>query len=273
MKVIKPLLKKLIVPPEMEAYVDSIPKTVGSYGYDPWGYNSETVKICFAVFKFIYDRYFRVKAHGLEHVPARGRVLIIANHSGQLPLDGLLIGTALGTNPHGPRAPRAMVERFFPTVPYIGNLINQFGGVVGDPVNCSRMLENEESVIVFPEGVRGSGKLFKDRYRLQRFGDGFMHLAVNHNTPVVPVGVVGCEETIPAVANIKPLAKLLGFPYVPLAAPVILPARVILNFGEPMVFNGEQLSDAEIEKNVEQVKRAIEKLINKGLAERKGWFK
>ena len=132
-----------------------------------------------------------------------------------------------------------MAERFFPTVPFIGNLINQVGGVIGDPTNCIKMLQNEEIVIVFPEGVRGSGKLYKKRYQLQRFGNGFMHIAMTYKTPIIPVGVVGCEETMPSLYDIKPLAKLIGVPYVPVTIPFPLPAKVIINFGEPMMFEGD----------------------------------
>lgn len=134
------------------------------------------------------------------------------------------------------------------------------------------MLDNNEAIIVFPEGVRGSGKLYRDRYKLQRFGPGFMHLAMKHNAAVVPVGVVGCEETIPAIANIKPLAKALGVPYVPVALPVIFPTKAHLNFGPPMYFDGEDRSEAQIDERVDQVKAEVNRLIAKGLKQRKRLF-
>jgi len=262
-------LYRRIVTPEVEALMEKIPKPVGSFGYDPWGYNENSVKISLGVCKWLHDHYFRVTSHGLENVPVQGRVLLIANHSGQLPMDGFMVGTALATNPLGPRVARAMIERFFPTVPYLGNLLNGIGGVIGDPLNCSKMLESEEAIIVFPEGVRGSGKMYKDRYKLQRFGNGFMHLALNHKTPIVPVGIVGCEETMPAVANIAPLAKLLGVPYVPVAPPLPLPARVYLNFGKPMWFKCANIeSEDEVTERVEEVKAEIRRLIDLGLNER-----
>lgn len=261
------LLQRLVTP-EIEALVAKIPKPVGSFGFDAWGYNEDSFKVGLAVFKLLYDHYFRVQVHGLEHIPKNGRVLIIPNHSGQLPMDGVLIGIATATNPNGPRAARAMIERFFPTVPWLGNLLNSWGGVIGDPVNCVKMLEAEEAIIVFPEGVRGSGKLYRDRYKLQRFGNGFMHLAMNQRTPIIPCGVVGCEETMPAIANLAPLAKLLGVPYVPVVpAPFPLPAKVILNFGEPMRFAPVR-TEEEVTTRVEQVKAEIQRLINKGLQER-----
>ncbi|MDE0854035.1 MAG: lysophospholipid acyltransferase family protein [Nevskia sp.] len=257
-----------LVTPEIEHLVASIPKPVGSFGYDPWGYNEDRFKVALGFCKWLYEKYFRVTAHGLENIPSSGRTLIIGNHSGQLPMDGVLVGVAAATNPHGPRLARAMIERFFPTVPWLGNYLNALGGVIGDPVNCSKMLEMEEAIIVFPEGVRGSGKLYKQRYQLQRFGNGFMHLAMNHHTPIVPVGIVGCEETMPAVANLAPLAKLLGIPYLPLVPSLVpLPARVYLNFGKPMHFSPCG-NEAEVTERVEQVKAELRQLIEQGLQER-----
>jgi len=270
---VKSLLKKALVSREMEEIFDRVPKeAVGSYGYDPWGASLEGSKIGLAIFKRFYDNYFRVQAFGLENVPKTGRVLIIANHSGQLPLDGVMISIAVATNPNGPRAPRAMIERFFPTVPFVGNLLNEVGSVIGDPINCIRMLERDECVIVFPEGVRGSGKLYSKRYQLQRFGHGFMHLAMQTGAPIVPVGVVGCEETMPSIANIKPLANLLGLPYVPVTVPFPLPARVVLSFGEPLHFPREVISEEHVAENVERVKEKIRALIKHGLHQRKGPF-
>lgn len=270
--ILRSLLKKMLVSKELESQLNEIKKPVGVYGYDPWGYNTDSFMIGMALFKKLYDKYFRVETHGLEHIPKEGRALVIANHSGQLPMDGVLIGIAIATNPDGPRAARAMAERFFPTVPFIGNLINQVGAVIGDPINCIKMLQNEEIVIVFPEGVRGSGKLYKKRYQLQRFGNGFMHIAMTHQTPIIPVGVVGCEETMPSMADIKPLAKLIGVPYVPVTVPFPLPAKVFLNFGKPMMFEGDIDNEESVTKKVREVKAAIRKLIEKGLSERKGVF-
>ncbi len=269
---LKSFLKAKLVSPELDQQIDKIEKPVGSLGYDPWGFNADTSKIVMSLFASIYHKYFRVETHGIENVPNNGPVLIIANHSGQLPIDGTLIAYAVATRDKSPRFPRAMIERFFPTVPFVGNFLNQMGAVLGDPLNCARMLENGEAVIVFPEGVRGSGKLYKDRYQLKRFGNGFVHLAMKHDTPIVPVGVVGCEETIPAIANIKPLAKLLNIPYVPVALPFIFPAKVILNFGKPIHFSNEELTEEQVTRRVEKVKAAISDLIAKGLEQREGIF-
>ncbi len=182
-------LCSVLLTPETEAMIERLPSVTGEFSRDPWGFDKEKTKYLFALFYKLYDDYFRVQTLHIDRVPTQGRVLLIGNHSGQLPMDGMLVGMALATNPHGPRAARAMIERFFPTVPFLGNMLNHLGAVVGDPHNCTRMLENEEAIVVFPEGVRGSGKPFKERYQLKRFGNGFMHMAMNHRTPIVPIGI------------------------------------------------------------------------------------
>lgn len=263
--------RKWIVSDEMEALVDAAAKPVGTLDYDPWGFNYDAAKLAYGAFRPIYEKYFRVEAYGLENIPAEGRCLIIGNHSGQLPIDAMLVGYALATNKQAPRISRAMIERFFPSVPFVGNAINSVGGVVGEPENCRKMLESEEAIIVFPEGVRGASKVYRKRYQLQRFGNGFMHLAIEHKTPIIPVGIVGCEETIPALGHMKTLAKMTGLPYVPITLPFVLPAKVILNFGKPIHFSPVD-SEEEITANVDTVKGVIDALIAKGLNERKSIF-
>jgi len=263
--------RKLLVSDDMEALVDASAKPVGTLDYDPWGFNYDAAKLAYASFRPFYEKYFRCEAHGLENIPAEGRCLIIGNHSGQLPIDAMLVGYALATNPLAPRISRAMIERFFPGVPFVGNAINSVGGVVGEPENCRKMLEAEEAIMVFPEGIRGASKVYRKRYQLQRFGNGFMHLAIEQQAPIIPVGIVGCEETIPALGHLRWAARLTGLPYVPVSLPFILPARVILNFGKPMYFDAAT-SEEEITANVETVKDAINALIAKGLQERKSVF-
>lgn len=274
MAVDKPKILKFLQSKEIKEYMKHFPNNVGSSGYDPWGFNMNGVKSMLPLSKFLFETFFRVEVSGLENIPKEGRCLIIGNHSGQLPLDGILVGHALLTNPNGPRAPKAMIERFLPTVPFVGNLLNSMGAVIGDPVNCERMLNMEEAIIVFPEGVRGSGKTIQNRYKLQRFGSGFMHLAMKHKTPIVPVGIVGCEESIISVADIKPLAKLLGMPYAPLVFPMVLPTKVYLHFGKPMHFvpKTKDYRESEAIQNVTMVKEEIKNLINLGLTKRKAIF-
>ena len=266
------LIEQLILDEKTQTVLDAMNKPVGSMDFDAWGFNRGTNRAAIAAFRWLYEKYFRVITRGLDNIPSEGRCLVIANHSGQLPFDAALLGYALATNPHGPRAPRAMMERFLPTVPFVGNFLNEIGAVVGDPVNCERMLESEEVILVFPEGVRGTGKPIQKRYQLQRFGHGFMYLAVATNTPIVPVGIVGCEETMPTIGHSKLLARLTGLPYVPIAPPVVLPTRVRIHVGEPMHFSAREGTSEEVMQQVEEVKDAIRGLLDRGLAERKGIF-
>lgn len=267
---IPPVLRRLLVNSELKMQLRATPKPVGSLKYDRWGFNSDANLKGMAIGKLFYDKYFRTEAYGLENVPAEGRALIICNHSGYLPIDAVLVGVAIATNQHAPRLPRAMMERFLPTIPYVGNYLNAIGAVVGDVQNCLDMLRNEEVIMVFPEGVRGTGKGFSKRYELQRFGNGFMHLAMETNTPIIPVGVVGCEESMPMFGNIKPMARLLNIPYVPMAFPVPLPTKVTLHFGKPLYFKGAIESEDTVTEHVNTVKNTITSLINEGLAMRNG---
>lgn len=267
------ILNKIFDSSSIDEYVNVFPNKVGSQGYDAWGFNIKNMKNNMRFTKFLYDTYFKVEAFGLENIPKEGRCLIIPNHSGQLPFDGMLVAYAMLTNPNGPRAPKAMVEKFLPTVPFIGNWLNSVGAVIGDPVNCERMLDSEEAVIVFPEGVRGSNKLYKQKYQLQRFGTGFMHLAMKHNTPIIPVAVIGMEESIRAYANIKPVAKLLGMPVAPLVLPYIFPSKVYIYFGEPMYFENDVYKEEDVKDRVNIIKREIDILIKEGLEKKEEYLK
>ncbi len=230
------------------------------------------IESAFPIGKFFYENFFRVETHGLENIPEDGRLLVIANHSGQLPFDGALIGYAMLTNSYAPRSPKAMIERFFPTVPFIGNLLNRVGAVIGDAENCRVMLENEQAIIVFPEGVGGSNKVFSKRYQLQKFGKGFMHLAIKHKTPIIPVGVVGCEESIVSLANFKSFGKLLGLPAFPLVIPMLWPTKVIIHFGKPIFVDELEAKNDIIIENVNLLKEEIKKLIDLGLSKRENLF-
>jgi 1-acyl-sn-glycerol-3-phosphate acyltransferase len=266
------ILNKILDNTHLDEYVNVFPNKVGSQGYDAWGFNIRDIKKSLSFVKFLYETYFRVEVHGLENIPKEGRCLVIPNHSGQLPLDGMLVGYAIITNPNGPRAPKAMIERFLPTVPFIGNWVNSMGAVIGDTVNCERMLDNDEAIIVFPEGARGAGKTFDKRYKLERFGNGFMHLAMQHKAPIIPVGIVGCEESIISLTDIKFLAKLLAIPYAPLIIPAVLPAKVIIHFGKPIFFENDVHTEHEVKERVNIVKNEVKKLVDIGLSKRKSVF-
>ena len=256
----------------VEDLLDKFPKSNSSFGYDPWGFNLNSVRTFLGFGKILHENYFKVEAQGLENIPQDGRVLIIGNHSGQLPLDGFLLAYTLLSNPEAPRAFKTMMERFIPTVPFFNSFFAEIGGVVGDPINCSRMLEAEEGIIVFPEGSRGISKPYSKRYQLQKFGTGFMNLAVNHKTPIIPVGIVGMEESIVQLANPKGIANMLGIPSAPLLVPFLFPTKVYFNFGKPMYFESDMTREDTLEAYVDDVKKEINTLIQTGLKQRKGIY-
>ncbi len=250
-------------------------RTSAEYGVDAFGFDLDYALSTVGPILWLARHYWRTQVYGIEKVPP-GRVLLIANHSGQLPVDGAMIGAAMLTRANPPRAIRSMVEKWAPTLPYVSTFFARVGQVVGTPENCLRLLEQDQAILVFPEGIRGISKLYSERYQLQEFGLGFMRLALETRTPIVPIGVVGGEEQAPAIANLKPLAKLLAmpaFPVTPWGLPVPLPSQYHLHFGEPITFTGRpDDDDAELEKKVNVVKSAVSQLLEKGLEERKGVF-
>lgn len=270
-----------LVSPAVERRIRQVPSELNEYGFDAWGLNPMNARYGYTVFNWLYNHYFRVTTHGIENIPP-GRVLLISNHSGQLPIDGVMIGVALLMEGKPPRMPRAMVERWFTTLPVIGNFLTRHGGIVGDPLNCKRLLERGEAITVFPEGIRGSGKLWKDRYKLMQFGLGFMRLALETKTPIVPVGVIGGEEQAPSFVDVKPLANLLGLPYFPITPTfpwlgalgvVPYPTKYSIYFGKPLHFRGDPDDwDEVIQKKVDVVKDAIRGLLDRGLEERESIF-
>jgi 1-acyl-sn-glycerol-3-phosphate acyltransferase len=246
------------------------------YGYDRWGASPRDARRILVLMRFFLRRYFRTEVSGLEHVP-EGRCLLIGNHSGQLAYDGMVVAAALALEAEPPRFARAMIERFFVQVPFVGTLMTRMGQLTGLPENAERLLvEEEAAVLVFPEGARGGGKVWRDRYKLMGFGQGFLRLALRTDTPIVPFGFVGGEEMVPSFSQMKPLARLLKTPYVPLTptiVPLPLPTKVHLLFGEPMRFEGTGDEDDDlIVPMVRRVEEQVASLIGRGLSERRGVF-
>lgn len=263
---------------ELDARIARIRTHPNEAGMDPFGFDPSTARYALALSAFLHRFYFRTEVFGIERIP-EGRVLVIANHSGQIPVDGLLIATALVLDAEPPRFPRSMVERWSAELPFISVLFPRCGQVVGSPDNARRLLINDESLVVFPEGSRGISKTFDQRYQLVPFGLGFMRLALETNTPIVPVGVVGGEEQLVSVANVRPLAKILGMPAFPIIPQLALgmvfplPTRYRLYFGEPMVFSGDpDDDDAVIGEKVARVQGTIQSMVNRGLKERRAIF-
>jgi 1-acyl-sn-glycerol-3-phosphate acyltransferase len=267
---------------EIEDRVAEVPVDLNEYGFDRYGFHPETFRQTSLPSAVLYRYYFRVENHDIDRVPA-GRVLLICNHAGQLPFDGMMLGMSMLLEATPPRVARPMAEYWVSRLPFVSELAARAGSLVGTPENCIKMLEADECVMVFPEGVRGMNKLFSQRYKLQRFGLGFLRLALATDTPIVPVALVGSEEQNPGLANAAPLARLVGAPAAPITPtfPLLgplgllpLPVKYRFYFGEPLRFEGDSSDeDAVIQKHVDVVKKSITDMFERGLAERKGIFR
>ncbi len=276
----KQIADALLHEPRVEEAIDSLAIKTNSLGYDQWGFSPLKSKLYYSLAYQIY-KYFRPVVHGIENLP-EGRMLVVPNHSGQLPFDGLVVSVACFLEAQPPRILRAMAERWIPTLPFVSEAFSRAGVVLGDPINCRNLLEADNAIMVFPEGTRGSGKTWDQRYKLVSFGRGFMRLALQTHSPIVPVAVIGAEESIVSLYDAKPLARLFNTPYfpipphLPLLGPLAylpLPTRFHVYFGEPMEFDGPfDDEDEAIEEKASQVKHRIQSMINEGLAQRESVF-
>jgi 1-acyl-sn-glycerol-3-phosphate acyltransferase len=266
---------------EIEERLRRVPNQLNEYGFDPYGMRLDSARRMALPVALLYRYYFRVETFGVDRVP-EGRVLLIANHAGQLPFDGAMLSTAMLLEAEPPRICRSMGEYFIPRLPWMGVAMVRMGAMVGTPENCVHMLENEECVVVFPEGARGMNKPYTQRYRLQRMGLGFLRLALETATPIVPVAIVGSDDQQPGLANLMGVGRMLGLPAFPitLGFPLLgplgmlpLPVKYRMYFGEPLHFDGDAADDdATIQAKVDVVKDAIEGMLASGVRERKGIF-
>ncbi|HEV2036650.1 MAG TPA: lysophospholipid acyltransferase family protein [Candidatus Dormibacteraeota bacterium] len=187
-----------------------------NYAVDDFGFDPQWTESFLSVFKVLYHDYWRVETTGIENVPAAGRALLVSNHGGVLPWDGTMIKTAVFVEHPSPRHVRALVASLFMGMPVLSWFLRRTGQTLGHPDDTRRLLERDELVLVFPEGVKGTGKPFKDRYRLRRFGrGGFVATAIRAGAPIIPISVVGSEEIYPMIGDLTGLAKMLGLPYFP----------------------------------------------------------
>lgn len=272
---------EMVANQEVEARIDRLPTNLGPYGVDPFGFDPQYLKKAASVAAWFYRYYFRCATKGVENVPD-GRIVVVGNHSGQLPFDAAMISIAILLDREQPRYVRSMLERFVPDTPFVSTFMARCGQILGTPENCRRVLVNDQGILVFPEGVRGLNKTFKHAYRLQDFGQGFMRLAIETNTPIVPTVVIGAEEQAPALINAKALGKVFGMPAFPVTPtnpllPIVglmpYPVRYRIYFGEPMVFAGNANDEDEvILAKVEEVRSTMQQMIDDGLAEREHVF-
>ncbi len=235
---------------------------------DPWGLTISKAKRSLELIYPFYKYYFNTRVHGTENIKDK-QYMIVSNHSGQIAIDGLLIGAAFAMETEEPRILRAMVERFFTNLPFINKWASECGAVLGDRENCQNLLDRGESLLVFPEGVRGVAKSTPDYYQLQEFTRGFYRMALKSNVEIIPVAVIGAEETFPYVYQAKWLAKSLGLPALPISANYLpLPSPIDIYIGKPISVSPElssQNTDHDIDPFIEDIEITIQGMIDEGL--------
>jgi 1-acyl-sn-glycerol-3-phosphate acyltransferase len=258
----------------------------GEYSQDEWGYDEELVELVRPFFEFMYDRWWRVAAVGVDNVPAHGPAMIVANHAGVLPWDATMMNISIFKEHPLPRQPRFMVLDWAFRLPWVSSFMRRVGGVVASPYNAMRLLSQGHLVMVFPEGAKGAGKPFSERYRLQRFGrGGFVEIALRTGAPIVPVAVVGSEEIYPKLGESRLLARLLGAPYFPITptfpalgglGAVPLPSKWRIEFCPPidLAGYGPEVADdrAAVFELSERVRQTIQQSLLDNLVKRGSAF-
>lgn len=242
------------------------------HGYDEFGLSPRAVARVAAVLQPFYERYFRVDSAGAESIPASGGAIIVANHAGVLPVDALMLW--MDVLRHSDRVLRPVADRFVPRLPFFGELFARAGVVGGALGNVRRLLEAGEVLGIWPEGVTGVAKPFSRRYQLQAWRVGHAELAMRHRVPVIPVAIIGSEESWPLVARLRRL-HVFGAPYLPIPmSPVPLPVRYHIRYGDPLLLHEHQPAGAAddpcaVIEAADRTRQAVEELIGEGLAARR----
>ncbi|MEU2625356.1 lysophospholipid acyltransferase family protein [Streptomyces sp. NPDC007157] len=262
-------------------------RLTGDYEVDDFGYDEElTDKVLMSMLRPVYEKYFRVEVKGVENIPAEGGALIVANHSGTLPMDGLMMQVAVHDQHPANRHLRLLAADLVFVLPVVNELARKLGHTLACAEDAERLLGQGELVGVMPEGFKGIGKPFSERYKLQRFGrGGFVSTALRQGAPIIPCSIVGAEEIYPMLGNAKTLARVLGIPYFPLTptfpwlgplGAVPLPTKWTIQFGEPIRTDGyppEAAEDPMLMFNLtDQVREQIQHTLYKLLVQRRSVF-
>ncbi|MFI2203878.1 lysophospholipid acyltransferase family protein [Streptomyces sp. NPDC020192] len=262
-------------------------RLTGDYDVDDFGFDEElTDQVLMSLLRPVYEKYFRVEVKGIENIPAEGGALIVANHSGTLPLDGLMMQVAVHDHHPADRHLRLLAADLVFVLPVVNELARKLGHTLACAEDAERLLAQGELVGVMPEGFKGIGKPFGERYKLQRFGrGGFVSTALRQGAPIIPCSIVGAEEIYPMIGNAKTLARLLGFPYFPLTptfpwlgplGAIPLPTKWTIQFGEPILTDGyppEAAEDPMLMFNLtDQVREQIQHTLYKLLVQRRSVF-
>ncbi|MCE3034840.1 MULTISPECIES: lysophospholipid acyltransferase family protein [unclassified Streptomyces] len=262
-------------------------RLTGDYEVDDFGYDAElTDQVLMSLLRPVYEKYFRVEVKGVENIPDKGGALIVANHSGTLPLDGLMMQVAVHDHHPADRHLRLLAADLVFVLPVVNELARKLGHTLACAEDAERLLEQGELVGVMPEGFKGIGKPFSERYKLQRFGrGGFVSTAMRQGVPIIPCSIVGAEEIYPMIGNAKTVARVLGIPYFPLTptfpwlgplGAVPLPTKWTIQFGEPIPTDGyppEAAEDPMLMFNLtDQVREQIQHTLYKLLVQRRSVF-
>lgn len=237
-------------------------------------------------FDFIFYKYFRVEVEGLENIPYEGKTLLVSNHSGVVPWDAAMLKIALFNEHPARRELRFLVDDFVFHFPFLGTVMNRIGGIRACPENAERLLEAGEIVSVFPEGIKGISKLFRDRYSLERFGrGGIVRLAIKTKAPISPVAVIGAEEIYPLLFKSHILARPLGLPFIPITplfpflgplGAIPFPTKWKIYFGKQIPFDHYSEKDLSddilVNKKTEDIRKTIQEMIKHGIEERRSVF-
>ena len=254
---------------------------------DRWGRSEHFRALTRRVYDPIYKHWFRVEWEGFEHLPEAGGALLVANHAGAIPPDAPSI--MHGVEKDLGRPVYGLAENLFRTLPVVGTLWSRSGGVAAHPDNAYRLLHDEEQlVLVFPEGTKGTGKLYSDRYRLRRFGrGGFVEIAMRAGVPVIPIAVMGAEEAMPILFKSNRIAKVLNLPYFPVTANALafgplglvayFPVKFRIRVLPPVYFdvapNQERYSRSRVMEESERIRRLVQDALYDMLRKRRSvWF-
>lgn len=259
--------------PDLQRLAHETPFYDEGHGYDLFGMHLPTVASLAAAGAPLYERYFRVDSRGAEHIPPHGAAILVANHGGVVPLDATILFHDVLRHTDPPRIARSTADWFVPRLPLISTVFARMGMVSGTRANVRRLLERDELISIFPEGVSGVAKRFRDRYKIQDWKVGFAELAMRYRAPVIPVAIIGAEESWPLLAKL-PL-RMFGSPYIPIpATPLPLPAHFHIRYGEPLHFDHRGADDPELVTAAAGMARhALERLIDDALCERRGVFR
>ncbi|MDT7784577.1 MAG: hypothetical protein QOF58_2996 [Pseudonocardiales bacterium] len=262
-------------------------RIAGDYQIDEFGFDRDlTENVLMPPLKPLYEKWFRVETIGLSNIPTAGGALIVANHSGTLPLDALMTSYGIASEHPAQRHMRMLGADLVFRTPLLGALARKSGQTLACSPDAERLLSNGELVGVWPEGFKGIGKPFKDRYKLQRFGrGGFVAAALKTGTPIIPCSIVGAEEIYPMIGDVKALARLFGFPYFPVTpffpllgplGAIPLPSKWYIEFGEPIrtdVFGDNPADDPMLVFNLtDQVRETIQQTLYRLLTQRRNVF-